>query len=869
MTDVSVKLSAEGVAEVVAAFQRVAQAGRDAGKEAADGMGVFHEALQETTKELLTFASIGFAIDKIKDLFQQTLEGAENLEKLAQKTGMSVQALQGYGQAASEAGVKSEVLDTALVKFGKSFEGALNGSKQSADAFSRLGISMASLKEKTPEEAFEIVSKRLAELPAGFEKTAIAQALFSKGGAEMIPVLNEVAEKGLGHFTDKLREMGVLIDEQTIRQLHDAENSFKDVGLEVKGLATQLLVGLAPALQRGTDEMVRATTAGSNGFKSVGEYIGTFINYVDYSFIALGKDIGSVIATIVELWNTAVDTMKNQASTLGTVFTDLSHGNFSKAGSDLKAGGEQGASQTKAHMDAIGAIWADEKSQLQGVWDRLFPGGTETSPENFKKTGGSEGGITSNDEKIGKAKLTLIEAQLQAQLAIYKAQAALLEQNDKEAFEKGLLSLQKYFDDKRNITAAEAAQELKIMQARRAAIAALRVSENDPAAGYAKQAQLAKIDGDIATQKINTQTRLAALTTEEGKQAQTIADQKIKAEQTLLTMQGKRFEAAQLGLQQELAKLDEVLRKSGASDADRQGALDIARTQGEAKIQFDQIKAQADAQMAQLNTQIAQIHDQVANGLLFQAQGEAKILELEKQRLPILQQLGAAMTAAAKNTGLDTAVTQAGQYNEKTAQMVTTTNTMGLAMANLKKVGEDSLQNGIATFLDDIIMKSESVGDAFKKLALGMVQQIAQVTEKEIALKIVEAMGYSDGGAVTGFAVGGYTGAGGKEEPAGVVHRGEYVMPQEVVQKPGMLPMLQALHQGMLNPRAAPTPSMAGYASGGLVAGGGATLVSLSPRFINVLDPSTLGDHLTTPEGEQSVINVISRNPSRVNQALR
>ncbi len=52
-------------------------------------------------------------------------------------------------------------------------------------------------------------------------------------------------------------------------------------------------------------------------------------------------------------------------------------------------------------------------------------------------------------------------------------------------------------------------------------------------------------------------------------------------------------------------------------------------------------------------------------------------------------------------------------------------------------------------------------------------------------------------GAASGFATGGYTGPGGKYQPAGVVHRGEYVMPKETVARLG-LGTLQAIHHGSL-----------------------------------------------------------------------
>ena len=54
------------------------------------------------------------------------------------------------------------------------------------------------------------------------------------------------------------------------------------------------------------------------------------------------------------------------------------------------------------------------------------------------------------------------------------------------------------------------------------------------------------------------------------------------------------------------------------------------------------------------------------------------------------------------------------------------------------------------------------------------------------------------------FSDGGFTGEGGKYDPAGIVHAGEFVLRREVVSQPGMLDYLE-----MLNTR--------GYADGGLV----------------------------------------------------
>lgn len=75
-----------------------------------------------------------------------------------------------------------------------------------------------------------------------------------------------------------------------------------------------------------------------------------------------------------------------------------------------------------------------------------------------------------------------------------------------------------------------------------------------------------------------------------------------------------------------------------------------------------------------------------------------------------------------------------------------------------------------------------------------------------------------------GFASGGYTGRGGKYEPAGVVHRGEYVIPKSMVNQSTGMPYADAL--GRMMPASA--PASGGYAGGGLV-DGGSMMVSLSP----------------------------------------
>lgn len=85
---------------------------------------------------------------------------------------------------------------------------------------------------------------------------------------------------------------------------------------------------------------------------------------------------------------------------------------------------------------------------------------------------------------------------------------------------------------------------------------------------------------------------------------------------------------------------------------------------------------------------------------------------------------------------------------------------------------------------------------------------------------LTTASNYSGGGLGMKFSEGGYTGHGGKYEPAGVVHRGEYVINAESTKRIGL---------GLLN-------RMNGYANGGLVGGAAAAAGGFGGVEINVIN---------------------------------
>lgn len=109
----------------------------------------------------------------------------------------------------------------------------------------------------------------------------------------------------------------------------------------------------------------------------------------------------------------------------------------------------------------------------------------------------------------------------------------------------------------------------------------------------------------------------------------------------------------------------------------------------------------------------------------------------------------------------------------------------------------------------------------------------------------------------SGFAGGGYTGAGHWLEPAGVVHRGEYVIPKRHVNQRTGLPdtsYVASLQRGKSAPKM-------GYASGGHVSGGMSGPMDLSASTLNYL-ANALSVNLNV--GQTQLAKATSRGDSRL-----
>lgn len=247
-----------------------------------------------------------FAFDMFKLQVQQTLDFADNLSKLSQKTGISTDALYSLNAAAKLSDVEFEALSGSLAKFNKNIGSASTGTGDAKKAFDSLGISVKN-QDGTLKNTFDLmgeIADQFQEMPDGATKASIAMALFGKSGAQLIPLLNG--------GKDSLREyLGVMNDEAG-KAAEAFNDSFTKIGIAIESLKINALKDFTPSMQSITVDIENVAKS-MQEFSSNGSvnYYETVKEYAK-DFTALGV---ALYGTPVLLKATAysIDTIANSA----------------------------------------------------------------------------------------------------------------------------------------------------------------------------------------------------------------------------------------------------------------------------------------------------------------------------------------------------------------------------------------------------------------------------------------------------------------------------------------------------------------------------------------------------------------------------
>ena len=125
-------------------------------------------------------------------LGKSAIDAADDMNDLAQKTGVSVEQLSRFKQAAAASGTDIDSVGTAMIKYGKNAASTGKANEKLVAALDELGISSkdAAGNLKSSDQVMLEVADRFKAMPDGANKSRIAIDLFGKAGANLVPLLN-------------------------------------------------------------------------------------------------------------------------------------------------------------------------------------------------------------------------------------------------------------------------------------------------------------------------------------------------------------------------------------------------------------------------------------------------------------------------------------------------------------------------------------------------------------------------------------------------------------------------------------------------------------------------------------------------------
>lgn len=164
------------------------------------------DRLMGSFKAIAVTAGLGFTVAGLKGAADQAIETAAAVGRLTEKVGGSASAWSGIIGAAKSTNTSFETIEQGAVRLTRAMAGSEVETKGSSKAFEFLGVSVrdASGNMRPAEKVMVDVAKALDRYQDGAGKAAIAQDIFGKGGAALLPALKELAAQGErnGKITD-------------------------------------------------------------------------------------------------------------------------------------------------------------------------------------------------------------------------------------------------------------------------------------------------------------------------------------------------------------------------------------------------------------------------------------------------------------------------------------------------------------------------------------------------------------------------------------------------------------------------------------------------------------------------------------------
>ena len=177
---------------------------------------------------------------------QSAIKFAASLDDMAERTGASVESLSALAKVAKIGGHDIGLVETAAIRLSKAMAGADDEAKGAGHALEVLGLKAEDLRGLDTADALKQVADALAQYRDGSGKTALAMDLFGRSGAQLLPLLKDLAE--VSQLNGRVTAEQAAMAEKYEKAMNKLQGA---LGETTKSVA----MGLLPGLSRLTEQM--------------------------------------------------------------------------------------------------------------------------------------------------------------------------------------------------------------------------------------------------------------------------------------------------------------------------------------------------------------------------------------------------------------------------------------------------------------------------------------------------------------------------------------------------------------------------------------------------------------------------------------
>ncbi len=245
---VSVRLAVVGGKQVKAEFEGICEAGKKGFGKASREMEIANARLARFARRARIAAGImaAAAVAAGIAMVRSSLQTIDEQAKLAASLRTTTESLQILTRAGDLAGVSMGEIEQATIQLTKRLSQAAAGTGPAVDALRQLNLSATKLEGLTVDAKIAAIQDAIAKFIPSAQQAAIASQIF---GDRAGLIFTRIDSATLRQATRDVQDFGVAVSEADAAQIQRTNDALSRMGLLWRGIANQLAVAAAPALE--------------------------------------------------------------------------------------------------------------------------------------------------------------------------------------------------------------------------------------------------------------------------------------------------------------------------------------------------------------------------------------------------------------------------------------------------------------------------------------------------------------------------------------------------------------------------------------------------------------------------------------------